>query len=272
VICVYDWQSEPDFNTLGSAVLIPTSCRTRQTAGGGYTLDMQHPMDTEGRWRFLVPGNIVKVPVPEENRAVVKRVIHATADFDYAENLAFSEGAVEVGLAALRAGCRIVTDTQMARSGISSPALARLGCETHCFVADPEVVTSARAAGTTRAVMAMRVALERHPHAVIAVGNAPTALFALADRMREGARPALVIAAPVGFVNVVEAKEEMLATCTELDIPAIIARGRKGGSTVATAIVNALLYEAMGVTDPHVRVGSSYLPPCPTIRPGSEKQ
>lgn len=234
------------------------------------------PADIEAQSMEIVEAELkargVELPARQAERAVLKRVIHATADFDFAENLIFVGEATAAGIEVVRRHAPIVADTQMARAGISSPALARLGCETHCFVADPEVVTSARAAGTTRAVMAMRVALECHPHAVIAVGNAPTALFALADRMREGARPALVIAAPVGFVNVVEAKEEMLATCTALGIPAIIARGRKGGSTVATAIVNALLYEAMGVTDPHVRVGSSYMPSCPTIRPGSEKQ
>lgn len=219
------------------------------------------PADIEARSMEVIEAELkargVELPVRQAERAVLKRVIHTTADFDFAKNLIFAGEATAAGIEAVRRHAPIVTDTQMARSGISSPALTRLGCETHCFVADPEVVASARAAGMTRAVMAMRVALERHPRAVIAVGNAPTALFELADRMREGARPVLVIAAPVGFVNVVEAKEEVLAVCTALGVPAIVARGRKGGSTVATAIVNALLYEAIGATDPHVRAGSA---------------
>lgn len=178
---------------------------------------------------------------------VLRRVIHTTADFDYVRNLTFVGDAVQAGLAALGTGAPIVTDTSMAQAGISKPALAQLGSATHCLVGDADVIRVARETHQTRAIVAMRLALQRYPNAVFAVGNAPTALFELCEQMRKGIRPALVIGVPVGFVNVVEAKEELLDCCTRRGVPAIVARGRKGGSTVATAIVNALLYEATGM-------------------------
>ena len=186
------------------------------------------------------------VSVPPAELAVLKRVIHTTADFDYVDNLTFVGDAAIAGMDALASGMPVVTDTNMARAGISAVALARLGSAAHCFVGDADVAEAAKAANQTRAIMAMRKALSCFPEAVLAVGNAPTALFELCAQMRAGARPALVIAVPVGFVNVVEAKEETLACCEELGVPAIVARGRKGGSTVATAIVNALAYKAGG--------------------------
>ncbi len=186
------------------------------------------------------------VALPQEALAVLRRVIHTTADFDYVDNLVFEGDAARAGIEALTRGCTIVTDTHMAEAGISKPSLARLGAELRCFVTDADVIDAARATHETRATMAMRKALASCPEAVFAVGNAPTALFELCAQLRKGARPALVIGVPVGFVNVVEAKEETLACCREFGIPAIVARGRKGGSTVATAVVNALAYEATG--------------------------
>ena len=177
---------------------------------------------------------------------MLKRVIHTTADFDYVDNLTFVGGAALAGVDALASGKPVVTDTNMARAGISAAAIARLGSSVHCFVGDADVAEEAKATNQTRAIMAIRKALRSFPEAVLAIGNAPTALFELCAQMRAGTRPALVIAVPVGFVNVVEAKEEALASCAELGVPAIVARGRKGGSTVATAIVNALAYEAGG--------------------------
>lgn len=187
------------------------------------------------------------VSLPHDELVVLRRVIHTTADFDYIRNLGFYGSAAGAGVRALAAGAVIVTDTNMAKAGISRPALARLGVEARCFVGDEDVARAAREVHETRAIMAMRKALRAFPQAVLAVGNAPTALFELCERMREGVRPALVVAVPVGFVNVVEAKEETRAVCEELGVPAIVAHGRKGGSTVATAIVNALLYEATGM-------------------------
>lgn len=174
---------------------------------------------------------------------VVRRAIHTTADFDYAKNLVFTPGAAAAGVAALRAGTPIVTDTNMARSGINQRACAQLGVERFCYMADPDVAQAAQANGTTRAVAAVDRWAEKHPNAIFAVGNAPTALLRMCERMEAGKlRPALVIAVPVGFVNVVESKEAMLELCNKLEVPAIVAMGRKGGSTVAAAICNALLY------------------------------
>ena len=190
---------------------------------------------------------------PPETEAVVKRVIHTTADFDYARNLRFTPGAVAAGIAALQAGTPIITDTNMARSGISQTALTRLGSTALCYMADPEVANLAAETGTTRAVASMHRAAQEHPGAILAVGNAPTALLAIAEQIEAGLRPALVIGVPVGFVNVVESKETLLAACEAHGVPAIVALGRKGGSTVAAAVCNALVYSAAQMLDPAAR-------------------
>ena len=162
------------------------------------------------------------ITLDPEQESVVKRVIHTTADFDYADNLTFTAGAVGKGSAALANGACIITDTNMAKAGVSRPALSKLGGEVYCYMADPDVAAAAKEAGTTRAVMAMRHAAELHPDAVYAVGNAPTALLQLSELIRGGFRPALIIGVPVGFVNVVESKEELIATCEEFGVPANI--------------------------------------------------
>ena len=191
--------------------------------------------------------------IPPENAAVVKRVIHTTADFDYAENLHFTPCAVAAGTAALHSGATIITDTHMALAGITKPGLAKLGGQALCFMADPAVAAAAKEAGTTRAVAAMHKAAREYPGAVLAVGNAPTALLAIAEEIENGLRPALVIGVPVGFVNVVESKEHLFSVCTQYGVPAIAAMGRKGGSNVAAAICNALLYSAAEMLDPTAR-------------------
>ena len=190
---------------------------------------------------------------PPETAAVVKRVIHTTADFDYARNLRFTPGAVAAGVAALRAGTPIVTDTNMALAGITRPGLAKVGSAALCYMADPEVAAAAKAAGTTRAVASMHRAAQEHPGAILAVGNAPTALLTIAEEIEAGLRPALVIGVPVGFVNVVESKETLFAACEAHGVPAIAAMGRKGGSNVAAAICNALVYSAAEMLDPTAR-------------------
>ena len=187
------------------------------------------------------------IVLPEENAAVVKRVIHTTADFDFAQNLCFTPGAVALGKAALLGGATIVTDTNMAKAGISKPALAKLGGQVCCFMADEDVARTAKEKGTTRAVVAMEKAAGQFPNAVFAIGNAPTALLRLAELIEEGLRPTLVIGVPVGFVNVVESKEAAADICRANGIPAIFAMGRKGGSGVAAAICNALLYRALDI-------------------------
>lgn len=186
------------------------------------------------------------ITVPPEQAAVVKRVIHTTADFDFAQTLRFSENAVALGVEALNKGTNIVTDTNMARAGVSRPSLTKLGGEVFCYMADEDVAQQAKTRGTTRAVAAMEKMAREQPGAIVAVGNAPTALLELAELMEEGLRPTLVIAAPVGFVNVVESKERILEACLARQVPIIAAMGRKGGSAVAAAICNALLYTATG--------------------------
>lgn len=182
----------------------------------------------------------LRTEIPPENKAVVKRVIHCTADFDYAENLSFSDGAVRKGIEALKNGCTVVTDTQMARSGINKAALSKLGCDVQCFMSDPDVAEEAKARGCTRARVSMEKAARLGKELIFAVGNAPTALLTLRELIDEGAvSPALVIGVPVGFVNIIEAKEAIMET----KVPYIVARGRKGGSNVAAAIVNALMYQ-----------------------------
>ena len=190
---------------------------------------------------------------PPETAAVVKRVIHTTADFDYAKNLRFTPGAVQAAVRALQRGAVIVTDTNMALAGISRPGLAKLGCEAVCYMADPAVAEAAKQAGTTRAVAATHRAAREHPGAILAVGNAPTALLTIAEEIEAGLRPALVIGVPVGFVNVVESKETLFAVCEQHGVPVIAAMGRKGGSNVAAAICNALVYSAAEMLDPSAR-------------------
>ena len=192
------------------------------------------------------------ISLPAEIAPVVKRVIHTTADFEYVNTLRFTPDAVPLGAAAMRQGV-IVTDTNMACAGVSKPTLARLGGEAHCFMAEPTVAEEARRQETTRAAVSMARALETWEHPVLAVGNAPTALLRIAELLEEGKRPALVIGVPVGFVNVVESKERLLDVCRRHGVPAIVALGRKGGSNVAAAICNALLYSAAGQLDPAVR-------------------
>lgn len=215
-----------------------------------------NPAQIEARSMQIIGDELRQrgIVLPEENMPVIRRVIHATADFDYAENLVFSEGAARAGVLALRKGTPVITDTNMARSGINSRGLGKTGSRVLCFAADEDVAENAKAKGITRAACAVLKAAESYPDAVYAFGNAPTALLSLISLIEEGLRPALVIAAPVGFVNVVEAKELMIKVCLESGIPVIAARGRKGGSTVAAAICNALVYAAAGLEDPHKRM------------------
>lgn len=178
--------------------------------------------------------------LPEEE-LIVKRVIHTTADFDYADSLIFSEGAVKKALEALREGTPIVTDTNMGRAGINKKSLERLGGEALCFMADRDVAERAEREGTTRAAASMDKAAGLSRDCIFAVGNAPTALVRLYELVQEKRiAPRLIIGVPVGFVNVVQSKELILSL---KDTPFIVARGRKGGSNVAAAVCNALIYQ-----------------------------
>lgn len=170
---------------------------------------------------------------------VTKRVIHTTADFDYADTLVYSENAVEKARNLIKNGAHIVTDTNMAKAGINKKRLAGYGGEVHCFMADEDVAAEAKSRGVTRATVSMERAAALHRPVIFAIGNAPTALISLHEMMQEGVfAPAFIIGVPVGFVNVEAAKELIIQS----DVPHIVNRGRKGGSNVAAAICNALVY------------------------------
>ena len=202
--------------------------------------DIVKPMEIEKRSFEIITELLGDRKLDPENEPVIKRVIHTTADFEYADNLVFSPGAVAKGIEGLKAGCHIVTDTSMAMSGINKTILGKLGGQVHCFIADPDVAEEAKARGITRSAVSMEKAAKLDKPCIFAVGNAPTALIALHELMEAGTvKPAFIIGVPVGFVNVVESKELILQD----DVPFIVARGRKGGSNVAAAICNAMLYQ-----------------------------
>ena len=199
------------------------------------------PADIEERSMEIIGQELGERVFPADQLPVIKRVIHTSTDFDYADNLVFSAGAVEQGIAAIKGGCTIVTDTQMAFSGVNKRVLEKFGGKAVCFMSDPDVAAEARERGETRATVSMERAAALEGPVILAVGNAPTALVRACQLMDEGKfHPDLVIGVPVGFVNVVESKELLLT----MDVPHIVARGRKGGSNVAAAICNALLYQA----------------------------
>ncbi len=216
----------------------------------------ERPADIERTSMAIIARELEEmgVDLPCDEAPVIQRVIHTTADFDYARNVVFTPGAVRLATEALRrGGATIITDTNMAKAGVSRVGLNKLGGEVLCFMADPDVAQRARDQGSTRAVAAMQKAAQEHPGAILAVGNAPTALFEIVRQMERGLRPALVIGVPVGFVNVVEAKQALLAACQAHQVPAIVALGRKGGSNVAASICNALVYLAGDLLDPTAR-------------------
>ena len=220
---------------------------TTNEHGLTHQLENVLPRDIEKRSMEIIDEELTRrgIHIDARNAAVIKRCIHTSADFEYAWTLAFSEGAVDKGIEALKAGATIVTDTRMAFSGVSKPALKKLGGSVECYMSDEDVAAAAKANGTTRAVACMEKACEVEGPVIIAVGNAPTALVRLDELIREGRiNPALMIGVPVGFVNVVVSKEIIM----ESGVPYLVATGRKGGSNIAACICNALLYEATGRT------------------------
>ena len=214
------------------------------------------PRAKETQIRHVLPGDIEKTSfqiieqelremgreIPADKKHIILRVIHTTADFEYLDTMAFSEGVLETAAEAVRRGAHIVTDTTMAMSGINKRKLAAFGGAVHCYIADADVAQKAGREGTTRSAAAVDKAVREAEKSgvplIFAVGNAPTALLALEEKIGQGYRPELVIAVPVGFVNVVQAKERIMAA----GVPYICSRGRKGGSNVAAAICNAILY------------------------------
>lgn len=206
-------------------------------------LERLGPMEIERR-SFEIISEEAGNAIPADERAmIIKRVIHTSADFDYIENLCFSENAVKIAQNALKNGAWIVTDTKMALAGINKKSLQLAGGEAHCFISDEDVAAKAKELGSTRASVCVDKAAALNRPIIYAVGNAPTALIRLYELIQEGVfRPELIIGVPVGFVNVVQSKELIMQT----DVPYIVARGRKGGSNVVAAICNALLYQLDG--------------------------
>lgn len=228
-------------------------------------LEQVRPADIEKRSFEIITEELGDKELIPGTEPVVKRCIHTSADFDYADNLVFSDHVIERALTALRNGASIVTDTQMAKAGINKKRLAQYGGEVYCFMSDEDVAQAAKRNGTTRAAACMDKAAamwrdrdrreknvggenesrenengSRENGLIFAIGNAPTALVRLYELINEGEiKPDLIIAAPVGFVNVVQSKELIL---TLKGIPYIVARGRKGGSNIAACICNSLLY------------------------------
>ena len=198
------------------------------------------PEEIEKTSFAIIEGELAErgIRVEEDKKPVLYRVIHTTADFEYANTLTFSDQVLEKAKEALKRGAHIITDTQMAYAGINKKKLADFGGEVHCYMADEDVAKEAKERRQTRAMVSMEKALRRKGELIFAIGNAPTALLRLKEAVDQGARPALIIGVPVGFVNVTAAKELILQT----KIPYIVNRGRKGGSNVAAAICNALLY------------------------------
>ena len=203
-------------------------------------MNILKPMDIEKKSFEIITEKLNGRVFGDGKDDIVKRVIHTSADFDYADNLVFSEGVVEKALSAIRRGACVVTDTNMAFSGINKKIISSLGGDVKCFISDRDVSKEAKERGVTRAMVSMEKACGVEKELILAVGNAPTALIWIDKLVKEGLmRPAAIIGVPVGFVNVIEAKELILKS----DVPYIVSKGNKGGSNIAAAIVNALIYK-----------------------------
>ena len=197
------------------------------------------PHEIEKRSMEIITKELNGRTWPEPKFSVVRRCIHTSADFDYADNLKFSPDAEILGVKLLRSGCNIVTDTKMAFAGINKNRLEAFGGKAYCFISDEDVIKEAKERGCTRATVAMEKGAKLEGPTIFAIGNAPTALIALDEMIKAGkVKPALVIGVPVGFVNVVESKELIM----ESGVPYIVAVGRKGGSNIAATICNAMMY------------------------------
>lgn len=205
-------------------------------------IEYVRPQDIEKRSFAIISKELEEkgIVLPKEQELVTKRAIHTSADFDYAKTMTYSDHAVEIAKKLIQNGADIVTDTNMALAGVNKKELAKYGGEAHCFMAEEEVAKMAKERGVTRAAVSMEKAAQIEKPVIFAIGNAPTALIELYEMIQSGKyRPAFIIGVPVGFVNVEAAKDLILKT----DVPYIINRGRKGGSNIAAAICNALLYE-----------------------------
>lgn len=205
-------------------------------------IEYVRPQDIEKRSFAIISKELEEkgIVLSKEQELVTKRAIHTSADFDYAKTMTYSAHAVGIAKRLIQNGADIVTDTNMALAGVNKKELAKYGGEAHCFMAEEEVAKIAKERGVTRAAVSMEKAAQIEKPVIFAIGNAPTALIELYEMIQSGKyRPAFIIGVPVGFVNVEAAKDLILKT----DVPYIINRGRKGGSNIAAAICNALLYE-----------------------------
>lgn len=202
-------------------------------------LENVKPRDIEKRSFEIITEELGTRQLPKEQELIIKRCIHTSADFEYADNLCFSTEAITKAIEAIKEGACIVTDTQMVKAGINKKALSKYGGEVYCFMADEDVAQTARDNGSTRATASMDKAAAMGKKLIFAIGNAPTALVRIYELIEEKKLdPELIIGVPVGFVNVVQSKELIMQT----EVPYIVARGRKGGSNIAACICNALLY------------------------------
>lgn len=202
-------------------------------------IEKVEPKEIETRSFEIISSELGDRQFPDNTELIVKRCIHTSADFDYADNLYFSEDVARKAMEAIKSGASIVTDTNMAKAGINKVSLGKYGGQVFCFMADEDVASEAKATGKTRASVSMMKAASMDERFIFAIGNAPTALVTLYDLIKEQKiNPYLIIGVPVGFVNVVQSKELIISS----GVPCIVAKGRKGGSNIAACIVNALLY------------------------------
>ncbi|MFC4103023.1 precorrin-8X methylmutase [Paenibacillus xanthanilyticus] len=203
------------------------------------------PQEIEEKSFEMITEELGPHPFTEEQYPVVQRVIHASADFELGRSLLFHKDAIRAGIEAIRQGRKVVADVQMVQVGISKPRIEKFGGEVKVYISDPDVMAEAKRLNTTRAIISIRKAIREAEGGIYAIGNAPTALLELIRLVKEGeAKPGLIVGVPVGFVSAAESKEEL----AKLDIPYITNLGRKGGSPVAVAAVNAisLMAERLG--------------------------
>ena len=198
------------------------------------------PMGIENDSMSIITNELSHISLPKELDSIIKRIIHTTADFEYAHLFEASNNAVELCKEALNSGCKIYADTSMIVAGVSKPSLEKLNCQTECFVHHPEVIDRAKQLGITRSICGIDKAAENNEFKIYVIGNAPTALVRICELAKEGKiNPSLVIGVPVGFVGAAESKQML----KESGLPYMIIRGRKGGSTVGVAILNSILYD-----------------------------
>jgi precorrin-8X/cobalt-precorrin-8 methylmutase len=195
------------------------------------------PQEIEGKSFEMITEELGEHPFTEAQYPVVQRVIHASADFELGRSLVFHPDAIQAGIDAIRRGKPVVADVQMIQAGVSKDRITKFGGDVRVYISDPDVMEEAKRLNTTRAIVSMRKAIREADGGIYAIGNAPTALLELIRLVKEGeAKPGLIIGMPVGFVSAAESKDEL----RKLDIPFITNIGRKGGSTIVVAALNAI--------------------------------